>query len=143
MIRDYIRSFYYLFREIGFYISGYNQIALIGKLMALTVFIFVIYLALIRDNKTPQKLLLNMLLALTAYYLLSTTVHPWYLTSLVFLAIFTNFKFPIVWSFMVVLSYLAYANSENSENLWVIVFEYIVVFAVLLYDSQKTRALEY
>ena len=140
---EFNASFYYLFREIGFYISGYNQIALIGKLMALTVFIFVIYLALIRDNKTPQKLLLNMLLALTAYYLLSTTVHPWYLTSLVFLAIFTNFKFPIVWSFMVVLSYLAYANSENSENLWVIVFEYIVVFAVLLYDSQKTRALEY
>ena len=139
---EFNASFYYLFREIGYWISGYNQIAIIGKLMALAVFSFVISLALFRKNNSTQKLIISMLLALTVYYFLSTTVHPWYVATLLFLSVFTNYKFPLVWSFMVVFSYLAYTNTGNSENLWIIAFEYMVVFTVFLYDLKKAKAVE-
>jgi hypothetical protein len=53
------------------------------------------------------------------------------------LSVFTNYKFPLVWSFVIILSYLAYLNidkADKSENLWVIGLEYIVVYGVLFYD---------
>jgi hypothetical protein len=139
---EFNASLYYLFREIGYWISGYNQIAVIGKLMAISVFIIVIAMALFRKNNTTHKLILSMLLALTAYYFLSTTAHPWYVATLLFLSVFTNFKFPLVWSFMIAFSYLAYANNNNTENLWIIAFEYIVVFSVFLHDLKKVKPVD-
>ncbi|WP_250433161.1 mannosyltransferase [Hanstruepera flava] len=139
---EFNASFYYLFREIGYGISGYNQIAVIGKLMGLTVCCGVIALALFRKTNTLQKLVTSMLLALALYYFLSTTVHPWYIATLLCLSIFTNYKFPLAWSFTVILSYLAYTNANNTENLWIITFEYVVVIAVFLFDLKKTKAIE-
>ncbi|WP_104735490.1 mannosyltransferase [Hanstruepera ponticola] len=139
---EFNASLYYLFREIGFWISGYNQIAIIGKLLAFTVCSSVIMLGLIRNNTNTKNVVLSMLLALTVYLFLSTTVHPWYLVTLLLLSVFTHYKFPLVWSFMIVLSYLAYSYTDYSENLWIIAFEYVVVFIVFLWDLKKTKPLE-
>ncbi len=139
---EFNASFYYLFREIGFWASGYNQIAFIGKLTALFIFLFIIGMAFYKKPKNTTQLIATMLIALSTYYFTATTVHPWYVASLVLLAIFTNYKFPFVWSFMIIFSYLAYSNSENAENLWIIAFEYIVVFSVFLHDIFKPKLLE-
>lgn len=139
---EFNASFYYMFREIGYWISGYNQIAVIGKIMPPLVFLIVLAITFFRDNNSVKRLNLNMLFALSCYYFLSTTVHPWYVATLLFLSIFTNYKFPVVWSFMIIFSYLAYANADNTENLWIIAFEYIVVFTVFLFDLKKARAIE-
>ncbi len=74
-----------------------------------------------------------MLLVLAFYFFTATTVHPWYLATLLILSIFTNYKFPLVWSFVIILSYLAYANGNN-ENLWIIGLEYIIVYGVFIWD---------
>jgi len=79
-----------------------------------------------------QQLIINMLLGLTVYFLLSTTVHPWYLATLVLLSVFSNYKYVIVWSLVIVLSYLAYANKDNTENLWLIGIEYSIVFLFII-----------
>lgn len=73
-----------------------------------------------------------MLLVLSFYYFTATTVHPWYIATLLILSIFTKYKFPLVWSFIIIISYLAYTNSNNTENLWIIAFEYLVVYIVLV-----------
>jgi hypothetical protein len=39
-----------------------------------------------------------MLLALTVYFGLATIVHPWYVTGLVALGVFTGWKYPLAWS---------------------------------------------
>src|SRR5690606_9563983 len=98
---------------------------------------FVLALSFFRKNETTAKLIAAMLLALTFYYFTATTVHPWYATMLLVLSVFTNYKFPLVWSFMIVLSYLAYLNinsTDKSENLWIIALEYTVVYAVLVWE---------
>ncbi len=139
---EFNASLYYIAREVGYLFRGYNEIAIIGKYTAILVFLFVAGLAFIRKNKSMIQLITAMLLALSFYYFTATTVHPWYVATLLFLSIFTNYKFALVWSFIIVLSYLAYTNSNNTENLWIIALEYLVVFTVFLHDLLKTKAVE-
>lgn len=139
---EFNASVYYLLREIGFWVSGYNQIALIGKILAIVVFGWVLYLTFARKNNNMPQLILSMLWALAGYLILATTVHPWYLTTLLMLSVFTQNKFPLVWSSMIVLSYLAYSQNDYQENLWIIAFEYVVVFIVFLWDLKTIKALD-
>ena len=81
-----------------------------------------------------RQLIAAMLLISTIYYFTSTTIHPWYLATLLILSVFTNYKYPLIWSFMIILSYLAYANSDNSENLLIIGIEYTVVYSVFIWE---------
>ena len=139
---EFNASFYYLAREIGYILTGYNQIAIIGLFSAGLVFIFVIGLSLFRKNHSLQLLITAMLFALSFYYFTATTVHPWYIATLLILSIFTNYKFPLVWSLVIILSYLAYTNTNNSENLWFIGLEYIIVYSVFLYEIVKKKSIE-
>lgn len=139
---EFNASLYYIAREVGYLFRGYNEIAIIGKYTAIIVFLFVIGMSIFRKNKSMSQVITVMLLALSFYYFTATTVHPWYLATLLFLSIFTNYKFPLVWTFIVILSYLTYTNSDNTENLWIIAFEYIVVFTVFLLDLLKKKPIE-
>ena len=139
---EFNASLYYLAREIGYWISGYNEIAVIGKIIPLVVILFVISMAFFRQNKSTIQLITTMLFVLSFYYFTATTVHPWYVATLLILSIFTNYKFPLVWSFVILLSYLAYTNTDNTENLWIIALEYIIVFAVFLYELSKKKTIE-
>lgn len=129
---EFNASIYYIARAIGYSITGFNEIAIIGKGLALSIFIIVWCLALFRKTETMQQLITNMLLALTVYFLLSTTVHPWYLATLVLFAVFSNYKYPLIWSIVIILSYLAYANTDNTENLWLVAIEYAIVFLFMI-----------
>lgn len=139
---EFNASLYYIARGLGYLFTGYNQIAIIGLFSAGLVFLFVIGLSLFRKNYPMQQLITVMLFALSFYYFTATTVHPWYLATLLILSIFTQYKFPLVWSLVIVLSYLAYANPSNSENLWLIALEYIIVYSVFLYEILKTKPVE-
>ncbi|WP_452221808.1 mannosyltransferase [Lacinutrix salivirga] len=134
---EFNASIYYVAREIGYLFRGYNEIAVIGKILSLTVFISVLCLAFFRKNNTTKSLITTMLFAFTLYLFLSTTVHPWYIATLLILSVFTNYKFPLVWSFVIILSYLAYLNSnkaDKSENLWIIALEYLIVYSVFIWE---------
>ncbi|MBV1924303.1 MAG: mannosyltransferase, partial [Flavobacteriaceae bacterium] len=63
-----------------------------------------------------------------------TTVHPWYVATPLLLTIFTKYRFPLVWSFMVILSYSAYGSEGFSENLWLVALEYFVVIGFFLWE---------
>ena len=124
-------SWYVLVREMGFGGKSYLSIKPYGKIMPLVVIIFVALIALFRKNKTPVQLITAMLLALSFYYFTATTVHPWYITMLIGLSIFTKYRFPLVWSFVIILSYYTYSSVPFRENLWLISLEYILVYGVL------------
>ena len=133
----YFRSFefnastYYLLRAIGYRLTTYNEIARIGPALAVAAGLFGLGLAWRERRPTLATLPLALLLLLTAYYALATTVHPWYLTPLVALAPLTRFRYPLVWGGAAVLSYAAYRTTAYTENLWLVGLEYAVVGAVL------------
>ena len=136
---EFNASFYYLFREIGYLFRGWNEIAIIGKITPILTIIFLIILAFFRKNKTGTQLITALLFGLCFYYFTATTVHPWYLATPIILSIFTKYKFPIVWSLVVILSYQAYSNSPWEENLWFVFLEYLIVFSFLIYEIKKTK----
>lgn len=131
---EFNASIYYLFREVGYIFYGYNQIANIGPILAIAVVIFILVLSTRKKIDTQNGLILLMLFSLTFYLFTTTTVHPWYLTTLVALGVFTNYRYQLVWSVVVILSYAAYTTDGFYENPWVLSLEYVIVFGFLIYE---------
>lgn len=137
---EFNASLYYLLRPVGYWLTGYNQIALLGPALALIGAL--IGLALAGRERRPRLATLprTLLLLLTAYYAFATTVHPWYLTVLIGLSALSGFRFPLVWGGLAVLSYAAYRTSNTTENPWLIAGEYALTFAVLGLEYARERA---
>ena len=131
---EFNASIYYIVREIGYYVKGYNIIGIVGKITPLITLLIILFFALFKTNKKPNDLFSNALIALSFYFFISTTVHPWYGVNLVFLTLFTRFKFPIIWSYLIVLSYFAYSQMPFKENYILLFIEYTSVFGVLAYE---------
>ncbi|WP_435261174.1 glycosyltransferase 87 family protein [Tenacibaculum sp. nBUS_03] len=131
---EFNASIYYLAREIGFLFRGYNEIAIIGKIMPVLTVIFLGIVSFYKKNNSMKQIILSMLFGLSFYYFTTTTMHPWYLATLIILSVFTKYRFPIVWSLVIFLSYQAYANIPWKENLWVISLQYSVVYGFLIYE---------
>ena len=134
---EFNASFYYVFRTIGYWFRGYNEIAIIGQITPILTILFLLYLSFFRKNKTTIQIITAMLFGLCFYYFTATTVHPWYLATPLILCVFTKYKFPVVWSLVVVLTYQAYSNTPWKENLWFVFIEYLTVFTFLIYEIRK------
>lgn len=131
---EFNASVYYLIRWIGFETVGWNIIGTAGKVLPVVVILFLLYLSFFRKAKDLNRLLVLMLFGICFYYLLSTTVHPWYLTVPLVLSVFTKYRFMLVWSFMIVLSYSAYGSGGFQENLWLVALEYVVVIGFFVWE---------
>lgn len=134
---EFNASIYYIIREIGYAVKGYNIIQTVGKITPIVVIIFTLIISFFRKNKQQITLIESMLFVIVFYYSLSSIVHPWYIAIPLFLSIFTNYKFPLVWSFAIILSYSAYTNSTYQENLSLVALEYVIVFVFLFYELFK------
>lgn len=136
---EFNASIYYIVRWIGFEVKGYNIIETAGKALPVIVVLVLAALSFFKKNNSMEKLITSMLLGFTAYLFLSTTVHPWYLAIPLILSIFTNYKYVLVWSFTIILSYFAYSNEQFQENLWLVALEYIVVFVCLFWEVSSRK----
>ncbi len=141
---EFNASIYYICRRIGYWYIGWNMIEYIGKRLALATFIGIMLLATIewiRYWLASQKPIFKqqiyqlfplLLLSLFIYFGLATIVHPWYVTSLIAVGVFTHFRFPVAWSAVVVLSYYTYISNDYIENMYFVALEYIIVYGILL-----------
>ncbi|WP_188404706.1 polyprenol phosphomannose-dependent alpha 1,6 mannosyltransferase MptB [Psychroflexus salis] len=131
---EFNASFYYLFRWIGFQLVGWNTIATLSKIGSVSIFIYILYLAFLKKTSSQKAIFQLLLFGVSFYFLFSTTVHPWYIATPLLLSVFTRFKFLIVWSFTVILSYAAYQNEIYTEKIGLIALEYTLVLGYLIYD---------
>lgn len=136
---EFNASLYYIAREIGYTFRGYNEIAVIGKIMPSIAVVFLAIITFFRQNKSPKQLITALLFGLTFYYFTTTTMHPWYLATLILLSVFTKYRFAIIWSIAIILSYQAYANNPWKENLWFVGIEYIIVYGFLFWELLKPK----
>lgn len=136
---EFNASIYYIIREIGFAVKGYNIIQSIGKIVPLVVVAAIAGFALFRKNEKFTVLITSMLFSVSIYLALSTTVHPWYVATPLLLSVFTRFRFMVFWSFTVFLSYAAYGNEAFKENLWLVALEYLAVLSFLVWELIKER----
>lgn len=136
---EFNASVYYIIRWMGFQDRGFNMIAEIGTILPIYIFAFIVLLAFLRKNNTLRALFPAMLFAVSFYFLLATTVHPWYLATPLLLCVFTKYRFPIIWSGVVFLSYSAYGENTVNENLWLVAVEYLVVIGYAVWEFNRTE----
>ena len=108
-----------------------------GTFVKVITMVLILAMAFLRKHERPLHLVGSMLFVLTIYYFLSSTIHPWYLTFLLGLSIFTTYRFTILWSTLIILSYYAYSQPDFKENLWLLSLEYLLVFGYLGYEIVK------
>jgi alpha-1,6-mannosyltransferase len=137
---EFNASVYYVIREIGFWAVGYNIIAVAGKSLAVLTFVVVMWIAF--SNRLVENIYEKIFAALVVYVVLATTVHPWYLSTLVMLSVFVRWRFALVWSGMAGVSYFTYTQTPYSENLWLVLLEYGVTLAVLCYEWRQPELLQ-
>jgi hypothetical protein len=142
---EFNASIYYLVREWGFWKYGYNIIQTVGwKLAAyatLTILIYTLWdyiqnskLRIQTTDFKVRNLPNTFLIILCIYFAFATIVHPWYITTLLALSVFTTYRFTLVWTPLIFLTYVGYTNNGFSENLWITSFEYIVVTCYFGYE---------
>ncbi len=131
---EFNASIYYIIRWIGFQVKGYNIIGTAGKILPFISLLIILGLSFFRKNSSLKLLFPAMLLSVSVYFFLSTTVHPWYIATPLLLSVFTRYRFAVLWSFLIILSYYAYGNENYHENLWLVAAEYISVIGMFLYE---------
>ena len=134
---EFNASFYFLFREIGYLFRGYNEIAIIGKIAPVLTILFLVIITFFRKNKSMVQLITALLFGLCFYYFTTTTVHPWYLATPLILSVFTKYRFPVVWTLVIIFSYQAYANNPWKENLYFVALEYFILYSFLIFELRK------
>ena len=130
---EFNAGIYYLVREIGYWIYGYNAIALIGKLFFVLTTVLILLISWLGYKLNYKKPVVFILIYLT-YALLSLILHPWYILLLIALTPLTRSRFSITWSFLIFLTYLGYHINGFSENYWVLLVEYLGLFVAIFTD---------
>lgn len=138
---EFNASLWNVIKQIGIHFDAkpWELIKTYGKITPVLTVSMVVLFTFLRNNQDLRILLSSMLWILTLYYLLSATVHPWYIIFLVLLSVFTDFKYALVWSLCVVLSYFAYSETAFQENGWLLSIEYISVFTFMIYELVTYR----
>ncbi|MDU8885146.1 glycosyltransferase 87 family protein [Yeosuana sp. MJ-SS3] len=132
---EFNASIFYVVRTVGYWFVSFNIIPYYGWFIAVVIPILIFFLIYKRKHKnTTLDIIITILFALSLYYFTATTVHPWYITTLLALSIFTRYKFTLAWSFIAILSYTAYSQDNYTENLWLVTLEYILVYGVFIWE---------
>ncbi len=140
---EFNASIYYMLRWIGYQITGYNEIKIIGKVLPVisTVVILLISCYPIKQPLTYTMFYRKTVLVLFVYYLFSLIVHPWYISLLVVSSVFTNQRYAIIWSILVFATYSAYAMVPYQENYWIIACQYSIVIIYFFIEQKKLKHL--
>ena len=138
---EFNASVYYFLKETLENINGVSVINSMGIIVACVVTLQTSYL-LLKKKKETSQIILMILWILSGYYFISTTVHPWYIISLLLLSVFTNYKFVLVWSYTLILSYIAYNEFSVEECNSILIIEYTPVILMLGWELYSKKFLK-
>lgn len=122
---------YILLRSAGWWILGYNPIAVLSKIMILLSLAGMIYI-----YYKNLDLLSGFFWLLSVYLAFSAIVHPWYIGPLIALSAFVKYRFALVWSALIPLSYITYRSIPYTEHYWLIGIEYVMTIAYLIWEAK-------
>ncbi len=134
---EFNASLYYLARALGQWWTGFYQVEIIGPALGLVTLVGTLWLT--RQTQKaghPPSGRLSlpeaMLWAVFLYLSCATTVHPWYATVPLVLCLLTDWRFPILWSGLIMLSYSHYTGGGSAEKFWLIGLEYGLLWLFII-----------
>lgn len=133
---EFNASIYFILREIGTFLYGYNPIATLGPSLSLLTFLGIWWISYIYKQKSSIEVGLWVQLL---FILFATTVHPWYLFPLVMFSSLSIWRFPLIWSACVFLTYFSYGTVPYKENLYLVGLEYILVIGYIWYEYRSSQ----
>ncbi|MFT4738768.1 MAG: hypothetical protein ACJAZM_002558 [Cyclobacteriaceae bacterium] len=137
---EFNASIYYVLRVGGFWIKGYNIIESLGPTLAILTACSIIVFSVatgLRQNMKPTE---GLMWVWFMYLLFANTVHPWYILPLIPLGLLAGYYFPVIWSFLVLLSYVGYTEVGYEPHFVWIITEYLLLFAFISYEiTQKVK----
>jgi len=142
---EFNASIYYVLRWVGEFVTGYNQIELIGSITPLITALAILVLT-IKSKFSENSLFLmrTMSWILLIYFSIASIVHPWYIVYLIGFSVFTGYVFPVAWSGVVFLSYMAYKNIGVVEEEPILIFiEYLILLLTVIYDLNQKKIISF
>ena len=122
-------SVYQVLKAIGWRFLGYNPIAYTSKvLIVLTLIGFLI------SYLKSKNILEGIFWMMFTYCIFGAIVHPWYILILVALSPFLRWRFALVWSVLICLSYYTYHVVPYDEDLWLVSVEYGLLGVFMIYE---------
>jgi hypothetical protein len=142
---EFNASLYYLISRPIEWIKGYNPIQQIAPMLSFLTAFSMLFVAFLEKTKASledfqwESYFEKCLFIISIYFLTATTVHPWYATIPFALSIFTRWRYPLVWSLMILVTYHGYTLGtwRHTENFWLIGLEYGVVFYVFIKEYRR------
>lgn len=135
---EFNASLYYLLREAGYWFKGYNIIETAGPFLAFLATTCILLFSLSRKAKNctlPE----GMLWVYALFLLFSLTVHPWYIIPLLTFSLFSSYRFPVLWSALVFLTYAGYSVSGFEESKLMLAIEYGGVSLFFLWEWRRNK----
>jgi len=151
LLSNIAQSFDLYFRNFEFNSSLFNlteyiashwithyTVQTIGPWITGLMVLLIISVSLFRRADSYTRFFETLLLVLSIHLLFASTVHPWYIINLVSVAMFTRYRYPMVWSFAAVLSYFMYSN-DFIEVWWIITVEYLLVVLYAIWEIYQAN----
>lgn len=137
---EFNASIYYLIRELGYLMFGFNIIYFAGPFLAVAATAIILLIAFRNlpstfPGRIDSSLFKYMLWCILVYLVSATILHPWYIVTLLAVSLFTPYGFPVVWTGLIFFSYAGYTQKGYEENLFLLALEYIMVMAYLFYET--------
>ena len=130
---------YFFFRWLLRKLTLFNPIEFLGPILGLVGMCIIGVVYLRNMEKKSRSIFLDITWIMLAIYGLSTTVHPWYLSLMIAMVVFTRQRFAIIWSLLIVLSYYTYMSVPYKESYALVAFEWIAVMCWLAYETLSKR----
>ena len=125
-------SIYQLLKVIGWEILGYNPIAYTSKiLLALSLIgFFIVYIK-------SKNIFEGIFWIIFIYLIFSAIVHSWYMLILIAITPFIKWRFAIVWSLLICLSYFTYHSIPYQEHSILVIIEYVLLGLFMIYEINR------
>lgn len=129
---------YYI--QYGIAETGLNLTRVYGPQLSKIALGIILTVALYGQISDWKKLFNRMTIAFFIYLLFSSTIHPWYILTILALSLFTNYTFPLLWSFLIFFSYVFYNDSNAFDARMMVNIEYILLIALFIYEMIKKKS---
>jgi len=128
---EFNASIYYILRwleinVLGFYDPAKNAIGL-----SIIVIGLIVTFAWKDKSIRMASIFPALLFSYSCYYLLSSTINPWYLGAIIVFSLFSRYKYLILWPVLSILSYHAYSLIAYKESGYLLWIEYLPVYILI------------
>ena len=129
-------SIYFLIREVGYWTKGYNIIESSGSFLAAITLVGILLISFWSALK-EQELEYGFLFIYLLFALASLILHPWYILLLIPLGLLTGYYFPVLWSYLIFLTYAGYSATGYHETPIIFLAEYMILLVGILFEVKR------